>query len=84
MKDIWNLWHPFLPVDTIEFSFRWQFARLVHRSRHDIAELVLRTFSVLEDTAATSRTEFAMQERARTVVSFVDRGLCLRLLGIGE
>ena len=84
MKDILNLRHPFLSVDAIEFTFRWQFARLVHRSCHDIAELVLGAFSVLEDAAATSWTEFTMQERAGTVVSFVDRRLCLGLLGVGE
>ena len=84
MKDIWNFRHPLLPVDAVEFSLRWQFPRLIQRSRHDVSKFVLGTLTILEDTAATYWAELTMEKRARPIISLVDGGLCCRFLGVRE
>ena len=37
--------------------------------------MVLRSLSILEDTAAASRAEFTMQQGARAIIGFMDCGL---------
>lgn len=84
VENIWYLWHPLLPIDAIELPLRRHFSWLIQRSGHDIAKMVLSPFSVLEDTAAAFRAEFTVQERARTIVCFMDNGLGGAILCIRE
>ena len=61
VEDVWYLRHPLLSIDAIELALGRQISWLFQGAGHDITEVVLRSFSVLEDTTAASRAEFTMQ-----------------------
>ena len=75
VENAWYLRHPLLSIDAVELSLRWQICWPIHRTRHDVPEVVFGTFSIFKDASATCWTEFTMQERAGSVISFVDGGL---------
>ena len=61
VEDVRYLRHPLFSIDAIELSLGWQLSWLFQGAGHNVTEMLLRSFAVLEDTAAASRAELTMQ-----------------------